>query len=73
MSVPNEMCVWHSLKSQFFLLFNLFLLLFIGLFAIIHRSYYTFWYYSWVSLYYFSYFLVLSTVLSVKKFSVSVR
>ena len=38
------------------------------IFATIHKSHYTFWYYSWVSLYYFSYLLVLSTVLLIKKF-----
>ena len=35
-------CVWHGLKSQLFLLFSLFLLLFIGLTALfytIHGSY----------------------------------
>ena len=53
--------VWQKLKSQFILLFSLFLLLFIG-------STGPFWYYSWVSLYYFSYFLHLFTVLSVKSF-----
>ena len=37
-------------------------------FAIIHESHYTFLYYSWVSLSYFSYLLVLSTVLSTKSF-----
>ena len=53
--------VWQKLKSQLILLFSLFLLLFMG-------STGPFWYYSWVSLYYFSYFLHLSTVLSVKSF-----
>ena len=65
------MCIWYNLKSQLFLLFSLFLLLFmdlIALFGIIHGSHCTFWYYSWVSLYYFSYFLDLSTVLSIKNF-----
>ena len=38
------------------------------IFTTIHGSHYTFWYYSWVLLYYFSYLLVLSTVLSAKNF-----
>ena len=42
MSKPNEVCVWHG--CQFFLLFGLFSLLFIGLIALfgtIHGSHYT--------------------------------
>ena len=40
-------CVWHEL---FLLTYSTIQLIF----ATIHRSRYTFWYYSWVSLYYFS-------------------
>ena len=46
----------------FLLLFRLFLLLFmspIALFGTIYGFHCTFWYYSWVSLYYFSYFFYL--------------
>ena len=38
------------------------------IFAIIHESYYLFWYYSWAPLYYLSYLLTLSTVFPVKSF-----
>ena len=38
------------------------------IFATIYGSYCTFWYYSWASLYYFSYLLTLSIVLSAKSF-----
>ena len=38
------------------------------IFATIHGFHYTFWYYLWVLLYYFSYLLPLSTVLSIKIF-----
>ena len=38
------------------------------IFVIIHRSHCTFWYYSWISLYYFSYILVLFTVFLAKSF-----
>ena len=56
---------------QLILLFNLFLLLFMSFtvfFGTIYSPHCTFLYYSWVSLYYFSQLLHLSTVLSVKKF-----
>ena len=38
-------CIWNMLKISAYLQFQLF-------FAIIHESHYTFWYYSWVPLYY---------------------
>ena len=54
-------CVWDCLKSQFFFTIQL-------IFSTIHGSHCTFWYYSWSLLYYFSYLLTLSTVLSTKSF-----
>ena len=38
------------------------------IFATIYGSHYTFWYYSWVPLYYFSELIHLSTIISVKSF-----
>ena len=53
--------IWHWLKKIVFFTIQL-------IFAIIHESHCTFWYYSWIPLYYFSQFLALSTVLSIKSF-----
>ena len=54
-------CVWYWLKKPTFFTIQL-------IFATIHGSHCTFWYYSWVLLYYFSYLLTLFIVLSAKSF-----
>jgi len=54
-------CVWLQIKKPVYFTIQL-------IFTIIHGFHYTFWYYSWVPLYYFSYILPLSIVLSPKNF-----
>ena len=55
------MCVWHWLKKPTFFTIQI-------IFATIHGSHCTFWYHSWVLLYYFSYLLGLFTAFSAKSF-----
>ena len=56
----NLVCIWHWLKKLDFFTIQLIL-------TTIHGSHCIFWYYSWILLYYFSYFLTLSIVLPTKK------
>ena len=58
--------VWIPMKNK-----NYFTIQFI--FITIHGFYCTFWYYSWVLLYYFGYIITLSTVFSAKSFQIQLN
>ena len=57
-----------GLKANFFFNIQLIFTIIQLIFSTIHESHCTFWYYSWVPLYYFSYFFALSAVLLTKSF-----
>ena len=64
MSCLNLVCVWDELNFSAYLHFQL-------IFATIQGSYCTFWYYSWVLLYYSAYFLTFFLHFHKKVFSFS--
>ena len=58
------MSIWHKLKILTYLQFQL-------IFSTIHESHYTFWYYSWVTLYYSANFYIYLQYFQQKVFNFS--
>ena len=66
--VKLRLCLALALIANFFFNIQLIFTTIQLIFSTIHESHCTFWYYSWVPLYYFSYFFALSAVLLTKSF-----